>query len=401
MNLHLPVAALAVAAVAGGARAQEPEVRVLEIEPQIELEEMVVEGDEDGDAQVLYMLGPDGRVQVVRGGEGDGKGKAKGRKGGGEGDLKADILREVDRRIERHIDRLRAEIREMLGHGAGHGPGMRADRPDRGAPDRARGDRHEFRIETHGEARDGHGRGRIRIEHDGKVIEKELPFVMGRGGPQTFDLPGGGKMQFHFEGGPGGPDGPRMRFEGKGGPREFHFDIPEGIPDEARRHFYNYAQRFRMGPPGHGEGREEGEDEEGEGRHEGGPRSQHRAYFQVEPRELGGQARAWAQRAIEGARKAGRLGKHGDVEVEVLGDRLREAGPEIRKALGKLKEHLGEGDLRDVERSIREALKGLEGAEGDFARFLRVRPGHGPDRGQDEEREERGRREKPRREHDF
>lgn len=405
MNLHLPVAALAVAAVAGTARAQEPEVRVLEVEPQVTIEEMVVDGD--GDGQTLFLAGPDGRLRVMRGdGEGKGKGKAKGRKGGGEGDLKADILREVDRRIERHLDALRAEIRDMLGErGERRSMARKAAAPhvleleQHGMPGRriqvrpGQGERHAYRIETHGEARDGHGKARIRIEHDGKVIEKELPFDPHHGGPQSFDLPGGGKMQFHFEGGPH--------------VREFRFEGPEGGPGPG--HFRNFARSFRMGPhgrmhpEGEGEGEGEGEEweDEGEG-HEDGPRAQRRAHFQVNPHDFGPHVRAYAQRALE------RLGKHGDVEVEVLGDKVRELGPEIRKALGKLHEHLGEGDFRDIEKSIRDALRGLEGGEGERQRLFRAhaRPGRGPhgegheDGEEEEERHER-RPERPRREHDF
>ncbi|MCI0340412.1 MAG: hypothetical protein L0216_04560 [Planctomycetales bacterium] len=166
--------------------------------------------------------------------------------GGEDEKLAEKILAEVDKRIRRSHEQLLREFRRMLDERLGRGPetgrtprAARSPEPPRPPhPPRLqvrpleKGDRHEpegghARAHTYVLERDGHGgsgKARVRIEADGKVIEKEIPFHGGRGdhgekgGGMEFELPGGkGKVYLNLDHDlrhdlqrEGGKDGPRV-----------------------------------------------------------------------------------------------------------------------------------------------------------------------------------------------
>ncbi len=224
--------------------------------------------------------------------------------GGEDEKLAEKILAEVDKRIRKSHDLLLREFRRMLDERLGRGPDagrsarvpMQRGRPpmeaprievprievrphgdhDRGGPRHPEGRAHTFVLEHDG--RDGGGKARVRIEADGKVIEKEIPFHGRKDGAMEFEIPGGkGKVYLNLEDGfrmEGGKDGGRVfsrawAFPGDGKRILEHLEdldheklgrhLREMVP-----HFEKWAKEFggEMGPRAQSwlKGLERGED---------------------------------------------------------------------------------------------------------------------------------------------
>lgn len=158
--------------------------------------------------------------------------------------LKRDILREVDKRIAKQLDTLRRDIRQMLS--------QRGERPNHAAPRTPQPPRapqppmlpqtsrrwiteldgprsRTLRVESRTDSRDG--QAKIRIEVNGKVIEKVIPL----GQSFELELPGG-RVWVKTDGRSGGHAGAQQPAKSSKSERTAQFKL--------RKHDGNKSEKF-------------------------------------------------------------------------------------------------------------------------------------------------------------
>ncbi len=340
MKLRLFTCTLAIAGIAAPALAQSNDSEG--VAPEVVVEEKVVE------EMVIIEPAIFEQITIV---DGD------------EERLKREILREVDKRLAKQLDALRRDIRKMLTQRQGQrqAPNFSTPRAPQAplAPQapRARLARPvpgERRARTYVVTRDGHAK--IRIEVNGKVIEKIIPL----GESFELNLPGG-KVWVKTDG-----HGTKARAHANKSAsksakksahkkmfkrdskssRDFDFDFDgKGDRDEMRRKM----QRFLKEHGGEGE---RGMREFGQGMQKWGEQFQEKMQKQMHER---------MQKQMHERMRRGRGEGRGESRGEGRGQL-----PDLHRQLQKLMGDLDPTDRRQVERAMKE-LHGLldQGAQGE------------------------------------